>query len=399
MTTAAGRGHGGTIALLATAAFFSGAALRICDGLLPRLAHDFAVTPGVAGYVVISFSIGYGLSQLLFGPLGDRFGKTRMMTIALYGCAAGAVASALAPGLDALVSVRAVWGMAAAGVVPLAMAWIGDNIPYVERQATLARFLMGTLSGMTAGQFAGGLFAESRFGWRGAFMLLAVGFALVATVLAMRVPNRLPPRSSAEGSAQPGFSRQLRSVLAVPWARVVLLAVLAEGIFLLGPLSYLPSMLHARHGLSLATASGLLALYAVGGLVYAVCARRIVPAFGERRMVYAGGILMGACFLAWWLSPPWLLAAPLALMLGFGTYLFHNTLQTHATQMAPAARGTAVSLFAFCLFGGQAIGVSLAGWSIDHLGYTPMLAAAGLMLPVAGIGFAAALRRRAAAAT
>lgn len=68
------------IVLLAIAGFFSGAALRICDGLLPRIARDFGVTPGVAGHVVISFSIGYGLSQLLFGPLGDRFGKLRHAT-------------------------------------------------------------------------------------------------------------------------------------------------------------------------------------------------------------------------------------------------------------------------------------------------------------------------------
>jgi predicted MFS family arabinose efflux permease len=146
--------------------------------------------------------------------------------------------------------------------------------------------------------------------------------------------------------------------------------------------------------MTLSTASALLALYAVGGLVYAITARRIVAALGERRMAFSGGLLMGVCFLVWWLSPPWIFAAPLALALGFGTYLFHNTLQTHATQMAPETRGTAVALFAFCLFAGQAIGVTVSGWTVDHLGYAPMLLAAGIALPLAGWGFAAALRRR-----
>ena len=59
------------ITLLALAAFFSGCALRVCDGLLPRLAADFAVTPGTAGRVVLTFAVAYGLSQLMFGPLGD----------------------------------------------------------------------------------------------------------------------------------------------------------------------------------------------------------------------------------------------------------------------------------------------------------------------------------------
>jgi MFS family permease len=152
------------IILLALAAFFSGAALRICDGLIPRLASDFGRTPGAAGAVVLTFSIAYGLAQLAFGPLGDRFGKPRLILVALAGCAAASLACALAPGFDALVGLRIFWGAAAAGIIPLSMAWIGDAIPYEQRQATLARFLMGTLSGMMAGQLAGGLFADAAWG-------------------------------------------------------------------------------------------------------------------------------------------------------------------------------------------------------------------------------------------
>jgi predicted MFS family arabinose efflux permease len=116
--------------------------------------------------------------------------------------------------------------------------------------------------------------------------------------------------------------------------------------------------------------------------------------FGERRMVLAGGVLMGAGFLAWWLTPFWQLAGPIALLVGFGTYLYHNTLQTNATQMAPAVRGTSVALFAFCLFVGQAIGVSGAGFLFDHFGPAPLLLAPALALPLAGWAFAYALRRR-----
>ena len=54
-----------TVPLLAGAAFFSAAALRICDAMLPRLASDFSVTPGTAGQVIIWFAVAYGLVQLL----------------------------------------------------------------------------------------------------------------------------------------------------------------------------------------------------------------------------------------------------------------------------------------------------------------------------------------------
>jgi len=169
-------------------------------------------------------------------------------------------------------------------------------------------------------------------------------------------------------------------------------------VFLLGPMAYMPAYLHTRFGLTLTTASALVALYAVGGLVYAITARHIVRRYGERRMASAGGWLMGGGFLAMLVTPLWQLAGPIALAMGFGTYLYHNTLQTHATQMAPAVRGTSVSLFAFCLFVGQAIGVSVAGFLFDHHGPTPLLLLPALALPLAGWGFAHALKRRAATA-
>jgi predicted MFS family arabinose efflux permease len=382
-----------TILMLSAAAFFSGAALRVCDSLLPRLARDFDRTPGAAGRVIISFAMAYGLMQLLFGPLGDRYGKARMVCVALFGCIAGSLACAFAPSFDSLVVLRVVWGMAAAGVIPLAMAWIGDTVPYERRQATLAQLLTGTLGGMMAGQLAGGLFADSRFGWRGAFLTLSAGYAVVAVMLLVML--RGAPAAGRAGAGQRlAFVAQLRSVLAVPWARVVLASVMAEGVFLLGPMAYIPAYLHRRYGVSLATASALIALYAVGGLLYAMTARRIVQRFGEWRMVLCGGIVMGAGYLAWLAVPWWGFAGPTALLVGFGTYLFHNTLQTHATQMAPAVRGTAVALFAFHLFVGQAIGVTIAGATFDHLGFVPLLLGPAIALPLAGWGFAAALRRR-----
>jgi predicted MFS family arabinose efflux permease len=391
-------GARGTILLLSGAAFFSGAALRICDSLLPRLAHDFDRTAGAAGQVVISFSIASGLMQLLFGPLGDRYGKARLVCIALFGCAAGALASALAPGFGALVGMRIAWGMAAAGVIPLSMAWIGDNVAYEQRQATLARLMTGTLSGMMAGQLAGGLFAESAPGWRGAFFSLAAGYAVVGVALLVRLRRMAAaPATAHAGSILRAFTTQLREVLAITWARVVLAAVLAEGIFLLGPMAYLPSYLHLRYGLTLSAASASIALYAVGGLAYAITAKQLVRRLGERRMVFVGGMLMGAGYLAWLASPLWMLAGPIALVVGFGTYLFHNTLQTHATQMAPATRGTAVALFAFCLFVGQALGVSLSGWAFDRWGWAPMLLGPAVALPLVGWWFARELQRRSTA--
>jgi hypothetical protein len=67
--------------------------------------------------------------------------------------------------------------------------------------------------------------------------------------------------------------------------------------------------------------------------------------------------------------------------------MLHNTLQVQATQMAPAARGTAVTLFACSLFFGQSTGVLLMAQSVDigWLPYALSLSAAGVALLVLSI--------------
>jgi MFS transporter, YNFM family, putative membrane transport protein len=74
--------------------------------------------------------------------------------------------------------------------------------------------------------------------------------------------------------------------------------------------------------------------------------------------------------------------------------MLHNTLQTHGTQMAPEARGSAVALFSLCLFGGQAIGVPVAAPIVDRYGAVPIFCFAAVFLPLLAWTFAWALRRR-----
>jgi predicted MFS family arabinose efflux permease len=81
-------------------------------------------------------------------------------------------------------------------------------------------------------------------------------------------------------------------------------------------------------------------------------------------------------------------------LLGLGFYQLHNTLQTLATQMAPAARGTALSLFAFCFFLGQAVGVSAGALVVDQFGAAWLFAASALILPFTGMLLARNIKAR-----
>jgi YNFM family putative membrane transporter len=101
-------------------------------------------------------------------------------------------------------------------------------------------------------------------------------------------------------------------------------------------------------------------------------------------MVFAGGALMAAGFIAVALSPPASAFTVILAACGIGLYLMHGTLQTNATQIAPHARALGLSLFATCLFVGQALGVTAVGQAMAAFGFTATIAAAGVLLAALG---------------
>ena len=68
--------------------------------------------------------------------------------------------------------------------------------------------------------------------------------------------------------------------------------------------------------------------------------------------------------------------------------MLHNTLQTNATQMAPEARGLAVSTFASCFFIGQGLGAWLGGLVVDGAGTGAAVRDRGAGAAAAGAAFA-----------
>jgi len=373
------------ITLLSLAAFGSAVSMRVADAQLPALAAGFGVSLAAAAQVITLFAVAYGLLQLVMGPLGDRYGKWRVIAWATLASAATALACALAPDFDSLLLARLAAGATCAALIPLAMAWIGDAVPYERRQGVLARFLLGQILGMATGQWLGGVAADYD-SWRAPFALLAVcflgaGWALWRARAAALAFAPLAPRSGRP-------LREMGYVLRQPWARVVLAVVFTEGLLLFGLIAFLATHLHLKHSLSLSWSGGIVTLYAFGGLVFALFARVFVRRLGEQGLAAAGGAAMTGGLLVVALSPtPW--TAPLACFVaGLGFYMLHNTLQTNATQMAPQARGAAVSLFASVFFIGQTVGVALTALLVQRLGSTPVLALGSLGLLALALLFA-----------
>jgi len=368
--------------LLAGAGFVSGASMRIAEPLLPVLAHDFGGSVRHASIVLAAFTFAYGAFQIVHGPLGDRVGKLRLVAVALGLAALASFACAAAGSIDALAAVRFATGLFSGAVIPLSLAWIGDRVAYEHRQAVLGRFIAGTLLGQSFGPLIGGLLSDA-FGWRAAFIAMGVAFLVICALLV--------PEARAAGKPpavhRPSPWRQYLAILASPRARPVLFTVGVEGFLFFGAFGFVGAYLHEAFDLSFSLTGLLVAGFGVGGLIYSFSVRRLVRRLGETGLVAGGGIVLLACFagIAW--APTWPIAAPFIVALGFGFYMLHNTLQVHATEMAPEARGAGVSFFAFCLFLGQAAGVGFFGWAVERFGYAGPLAVAGASLLVLAFWF------------
>ena len=386
------------IILLAAAAFCSAACMRFADPLLPAVAHEFSVSVGSASVIATAFSLAYGLCQIVYGPIGDRFGKFALIALAMTAASVAVALTATVTTLAGLAGMRLVTGAAAAAVIPLAMAFIGDRIAYEQRQATLARFLSGQIMGLVFGQAVGGIILEMA-GWRPAFLILAGVFAVVTAMLWLELRSGRVAEKPGTGTLRVGrLARQYTNLLVARRSRAVLTAVSIEGALFFGAFAYIGAYLRGRFDVDYVVIGVLLAGFGLGGLAYSATARRILATLGEAGMVRVGGAILAVSFALLAVVPTAYAVLPVSMAIGFGFYMMHNTLQTNATQMAPEARGSAVSLFALAFFLSQAIGVAAAGVVIDRLGYSIVFVTAGLGLLALSLWFAARRTRDAATA-
>ncbi len=377
---------------LASAAFISGANLRMFDALLPTLAEDFSVAPTVASIVVTAFTLSYGLFQVVHGPLGDRVGRLRTVSVAMFIACLGSLGSALAPTLTWLTVLRFITGIGAAGIIPVSIAWIGDHTTYEHRQSTLARFIGFSISGQILGPALGGAMAEW-LSWREVFYVIMSTFLIVAVALFRLDRTERRNGSTPSTHTTEHFLRTYQEILRVPWVRTILLVVFLEGALFYGSFAYVGAWLKADFDLSYLIIGALLAGFGVGGLLYSLLVRKLLRRLSEQGFALGAALVLLVFFECLPFSPVWQVTGPLCAIGGFGFYMLHNTLQTKATEMFPRARGTAISAFALMLFCGQAVGVALFGRAIAAFGYTPSFVFTGVALLFLALFFARQLAR------
>jgi predicted MFS family arabinose efflux permease len=375
-------GTGFMLLLVLSLCGFSGAlATRLLDPLLTSIAADFATTAGVVALLSSAFALPFGLSQPLLGPAGDTFGKAVVIKIAMVVLALCLLVSALAPDLTVLFVSRILGGIAAGGIMPVCMALIGDRFPLAVRQVALSRYIGATLIGQLVGASAGGLMAEW-IGWRG-----ALGAAAAVAIMAAATALLLLPRERQQGATRfhvGDAMARYRLVLRNSRSFVCFGIVFLEGLAIYGIMPFIGDLLRSRGAGGLREAGFVIGGLGIGGLLFAFVVPLILR-FASRPVLMAAGGAVAALGLAGvGLQGPWGAQMGSMVVLGFGFFLLHNSVQTEVTELAPSARASSFSLHSFSFFMRQALGPIVYGAALPSIGAATSLAVGGVILAAAG---------------
>jgi MFS transporter, DHA1 family, multidrug resistance protein len=335
---------------------------------LPALTASFGAPVSQAQYTLSALLLAFGVSQLVWGPLSDRYGRRPILLIGLAAYLLAAIGCALAPSMLGLIVWRTVQGVAMGAVVMCARALVRDLYQPQDGARIMSKGLsgLGVLACFSAP--VGGLLAQF-YGWRSALVAVAVFGAAALLLIALQFKETLQHKNPQ--AMQPAtVLKTWRAILSNPafLAFSALSAASYGGLFTF--LASSPFVLIGVLGLSKAQFG--LVMFATG-LAYVagtfVCRRLLQRMTVPRAVALAGavsltaGTLMGVLALAG-ISNVWTIVGPLLIfMVGHGVH--QPCGQSGAVGPFPRAAGAASAMNGFFMMLVAFAMGSWLGWRLD----------------------------------
>jgi MFS family permease len=343
---AAGAIHLRIVALAFAAWIFDFYDLILYSFLLVPVARELHLTPEQSSIALGTSLLMTALGGVIFGFLGDRFGRKSMIatTIAIYGV--GTALCGFSQTLTQLIVFRSITGLGMGGGWAPGQSLVAESVP-AERRARYAAYVQtGAPLGVLLAAAAGGYLAPA-IGWRLTFMVSAIpAVFVVAAVL------KWMPESDVWQRTRTVLNRgvDLRAILVHKRIFVLLFVVVllnSEAYWFM--YTWMPGYLELKRGLTAAGASRLMMEMQVGGVLGYLTFGRVADRFGRRPAFCAYGMLMAAGTI-----PPTILwssarAVPgliLAAMFtaGFGTGIWAGVAPMIAELLPTRIRNTSLGL-------------------------------------------------------
>lgn len=358
--------------------------LYILVPALPVLATTFGRDISIAQMTVSLYMVGIALSQLIMGPLSDKFGRRPVLLGGLALMVAASVACIFAETLPQLIAARFFQALGGASGMVVSRAIIRD-IYERDRVASMISLVIAALMiGQMVSPLTGGLI-ETAFGWRAIFYAVTIGALAVAVGIAIALPETR--RNRAVGSG--GFRSDVRTLIkSRAFIGYVMCQVLASQIIFTfaggGPYIVVTQMgrTSAEYGAWFATTGF---AYLVGNLL---CVR-FAPRHSLEKLIWFGlalqlcGSLLNLLwsFTGWNEAPAWLFGTQMIVMVG-NAFVMANS-AAGAISIRPEAAGTASGAMGFLQQGIGALmsqfGAYLGGHSATTLPLTSAVLAISLL--------------------
>jgi MFS family permease len=326
-----------------------------------------------AGLLATAFLVAYFLTSPVFGALGDRLSRTRLMAFGVGAWSIATAATGVMKNFVQLIATRSFVGIGEAAYGTISPALLSDYFPREKRGRAFSVFYVAIPVGAAAGYLAGGLI-EPSFGWRAAFYVVGIpGIALA--LLALTIWD--PPRGAAEvadsSTVQPVLVT-LRSFVSNFAYGGTVLGYAAYTFAVSGLAFWMPAYLERVRGMDLARANLTVAsITVVAGLVGTFVGGYLGDFFSKKMkhgQLWICALSSFAAIVPTWLaltipSAPsyavWLFIAELLLFLSTGpvNVVIVNVVSVHARAMAMA-----VSIFTIHLLG-DAISPPIIGTLAD----------------------------------
>jgi YNFM family putative membrane transporter len=349
--------------------------------LLPQLSQAFGVSPAEASLTLAVSTAGLALALLPAGWLSDAWGRTRVMTLSLAAATALGLLAAAAPGFGALLAVRALQGVALAGVPAVGMAYLTEEIHPQSLGSSIGLLIGGNALGGMAGRLLGGVLGEHA-GWR----VAVVGVGLLSAVCAVLFWRCAPPSRRhvpARFAPRPALGALATLVRDRGQLRLDALAALLMGTFVAVYNGIGFRLEAAPYGLGETAIAAIFLIYPIGSLSSAV-AGRLADRIGRRRVLPAG-VVVALCGVAITAASPLAVVVLGIALLTAGFFAAHSVASSWVGRRAPASPAQASALYLLAYYAGSSLAGPLGGaaWSAGRWNEVALLAGALLLAALA----------------
>jgi YNFM family putative membrane transporter len=380
---------------IAVSMFLAGVAtfaqLYSVQPLLPELAESFDVTATASTLSLSVSTAALGAALLVVGPLSEVVGRTPLIHLALFSSAAVGLLSSVASSWPLLLVLRAVEGLAIAGLAAVGMAYLREEVHESVHPRAAALYVSGSAMGGMTGRLVAGALGDLG-GWR----LGLAGVAVIALVAAICVRLLLPP--SRNFTPVPPHPRELLRMSGRAVTDPVQLALFGIAATFMGAFVAVYNAMAFRlvappYELSLAVAGLVFLVYPVGA-VSSTYAGALASRVGRRGVLPTAGVITLLGLLLTLAQPLALVISGLAVMTGgfFAAHAVASGWVATRAHYGVGGTGQATALYLFAYYLGSSVFGSLAGNAWTEGGWPFVVLLAGVLVTV-GTVLAVLLRR------